>query len=61
LVATIEEVVGKRAIVDRKAMQPGDVERTYADLTRSSADLGYVPRTGLLEGVRRQWEWLRSR
>lgn len=61
LVTTIEEIVGKKAILDRKPMQPGDVERTFADLTMSSRDLGYMPRTPLREGIRRQWEWLRSR
>lgn len=61
MVATIEAVVGKKAVLDRKPMQAGDVERTYADLTRSGAELGYAPKTALLDGIRRQWEWLRSR
>ena len=55
LVRTVETVVGKAAILDRRPMQPGDVERTYADLTRSSSELGYMPRTTLEQGVRRQW------
>lgn len=60
LVRTVEAVVGKTAILDPKPMQPGDVERTYADLTRSAADLGYVPGTPLAEGVARQWDWARA-
>lgn len=55
LVRTIEEVVGKKAILDRKPMQPGDVERTFADLTRSTRDLDYRPAVSLTEGIRRQW------
>jgi UDP-glucuronate 4-epimerase len=60
LIATIEKVVGRTAVLDRLPMQPGDVERTWADLTRSSAELGYHPRTSLGEGIARQWAWMKS-
>lgn len=58
LVSTVSRVVGKPStLVPGKAM-PGDVERTFADLTRSRSELGYEPKTGLEEGIRRQWEWM---
>ncbi len=57
MVATVSRVVGREAVVDRKGSQPGDVELTFADLSRSKAELGYEPSTGFEEGVRRQWEW----
>lgn len=60
LIQTVEEVVGKKAILQRLPMQPGDVERTWADLSRSAAELGYRPTTTLLEGITRQWEWMRG-
>jgi UDP-glucuronate 4-epimerase len=60
MIATIERVVGKGAKVVRKPMQAGDVERTFADLERSRAELGYSPATKFEEGVRRQWEWMRE-
>jgi len=60
LVATIERVVGKKAKIERMPMQPGDVERTWADLTRSSSELGYRPTTSLEEGIARQWAWMRG-
>jgi UDP-glucuronate 4-epimerase len=53
-------VTGKKAKIDPKPMQPGDVERTWADLTRSTAELGYKPTTSLEEGIRRQWEWMQK-
>lgn len=59
LIARIGEVVGRTPRVRRLPMQPGDVERTYADLARSRAELGYEPRTALAEGLARQWDWLR--
>jgi UDP-glucuronate 4-epimerase len=60
LIATIENVVGEKAIIDRQPMQPGDVDRTWADLSHSRAVLGYEPSTSLKEGIARQWEWIRS-
>ncbi len=60
MIATIERVTGAKAIIDRRPAQPGDVERTFADLTRSGEELGYRPSTSFEEGVRRQWAWLQQ-
>src|SRR5690606_30708169 len=60
LIATIERVVGRKARIRRLPMQPGDVDRTWADLARSERELGYRPQTGLEEGITRQWAWMRS-
>ncbi|MGD9690593.1 MAG: NAD-dependent epimerase/dehydratase family protein [Phycisphaerales bacterium] len=61
MISTIARVVGKEAKIDRKPLQPGDVDRTFADPTRSRAELGYEPRTPFEEGVERQWAWARAR
>jgi UDP-glucuronate 4-epimerase len=60
MIATIGRVVGVEPRISQSPMRPGDVERTFADLSRSGAELGYAPRTTFEEGVRRQWEWARS-
>ena len=60
LVATIERVTGRAAERRHQPARPGDVNRTWADLTRSRAELGYAPRTSLEEGLRRQWAWMRG-
>lgn len=60
MIETIGRVVGRPPVIERAPARPGDVERTFADLSRSSAELGYVPRTGFEEGVRRQWAWMQS-
>lgn len=57
LLATIERVVGRALIIDRMPMQPGDVTRTWADLTKSSQVLGYLPHTSIETGIKSQWQW----
>lgn len=60
LVAAIEQALERPANVEHRPHRPGDVERTYADLARSRAELGYEPRTVLAEGLAAQWAWMRS-
>lgn len=61
MIASIERVVGRTAVIDRRPIPAGDVERTYADHSRSGAELGFTPRTSFEDGLRRQWEWMRPR
>ena len=53
-------VVGNPPRIRQLAMQPGDVQRTWADLTRSRAELGYEPKTSFEDGLKRQWAWTES-
>jgi UDP-glucuronate 4-epimerase len=55
MIRTIERVVGKKANLEHMGMQPGDVERTWADISRSRAELGYLPTVAFEDGVRAQW------
>jgi UDP-glucuronate 4-epimerase len=59
MIESIERVVGRKAVVERRPMQPGDVERTWADLSRSTRELGYAPSTPFLEGLEAQWREMR--
>lgn len=56
LLQTIREVTGRPLVATPGPARPGDVERTWADLTRVSRELGYRARTTLREGIARQWE-----
>lgn len=56
MVGAIGRVIGREPRIRRMPAPPGDVERTWADLTRASAELGYRPRTPFEDGLRRQWE-----
>ena len=60
LVSGLEAALGKKAILDRKPAQPGDVERTYADVSRARAELGYSPKVSLNDGLKRFAEWFRA-
>jgi len=57
LIAIIEQVTGKKAIIDRKPMQLGDVEITYANIEKSSSLLSYRPESGIHQGVSEFFEW----
>lgn len=59
MIDTIGRVVGKPPRVEPQPMQPGDVERTFADLTRSTAELGYKPMTSFEAGIEKQWAWVK--
>jgi UDP-glucuronate 4-epimerase len=60
LIGEIEKALGKKAVIERLPLQPGDVERTYADVTKARRDLGYNPNTEISDGLRRFVEWLRQ-
>ena len=57
LVESIEAVTGKKARRVHLPNQPGDVERTFADVERARAELGYAPKVGVREGLERFFAW----
>ena len=57
LVALLEDALGKRAILDRRPPQPGDVPLTCADLTKARAGLGYHPRVKIEQGIPLFIDW----
>jgi nucleoside-diphosphate-sugar epimerase len=46
--------------VERTADLRGDVAHTLADVARAKAELGYEPRTGVEDGIRRFVQWYRD-
>ena len=57
MVETIEEVLGKKAKLNKLPMQPGDVNRTCADIRHSREVIGYNPRVTFKEGIKKFIEW----
>ena len=60
LIGEIEKALGKKAVIEQLPLQPGDVERTYADVTKARRDLGYNPNTEISDGLKRFVEWFRQ-
>jgi UDP-glucuronate 4-epimerase len=59
LVALIEAATGRTAAITRKPAQPGDVQRTFADISRARTLLGYAPQVGVRDGIPRFVDWYR--
>ncbi|WPJ97311.1 GDP-mannose 4,6-dehydratase [Coraliomargarita algicola] len=60
LITMIEEATGKKAIIEQLPDQPGDVPRTYADVSKAHKLLGYAPATPIAEGIRKYVEWFKA-
>lgn len=60
LITEIEKALGKKAIREYLPPQPGDVERTYANITKASVELGYNPTTNIQTGLANFTTWLRK-
>jgi UDP-glucuronate 4-epimerase len=61
MVKTIEHVLGKKANLSFQSAQPGDVERTFANIEKAERLLGYSPKTTFEEGVHRFSVWFQSK
>ena len=60
MIKTIEEVVGKSAIIDRQSEQPGDVPQTWADVSKANKLFGYKPSTSFKDGVSQFYKWQKA-
>ena len=60
MIKTIERALGKKAIINRLPMQPGDVDRTYADISKAKKLIGYNPRISFEEGIKNFVMWYKN-
>lgn len=58
--ATIEQYMGEKAMIDMKPMQPGDVKRTMADTTLVDSLLPDRKKTEMEKGVKSVVEWYKN-
>lgn len=56
-ITAIEIKLGKVAMKVMHPMQPGDVHKTYADVTPLKTNLNYQPKTSIQEGVNNFIDW----
>jgi len=59
-IATLERLLGRKAIRNDRPMQPGDVRATYASIDRLREATGFAPHTPLAEGLARFVAWYRD-
>ena len=57
LIELVEGALGKQAIINQMPDQPGDLPRTYADVSKAGEFLGYAPATPIAEGVPKYVRW----
>lgn len=54
------EITGRKPDVRYSDRQMGDMRDTFASTENAREDLGYIPRTGVREGLTRQYRWLQD-
>jgi len=59
-IQTLENALGKKAIINYAPMQPGDVCATWADCSALERDTGFRPYTALSDGLRIFTEWYKN-
>lgn len=57
LISVIQKVTGKKADIRHRPLPPGDVNQTYADITRAKDLLGWTPQTDIRAGIKLLWAW----
>jgi UDP-glucuronate 4-epimerase len=60
LINEIEQALGKTAIRNILPMQPGDVIKTYADISKAKRLLDYNPSINIETGIKQFVEWYRE-
>lgn len=61
LIEVVGDAVGEPVPIERRPAQAGDVARTGGSIQKAHDLLGWVPTTGIAEGVAAQVEWHRAR
>ena len=60
MIELLEAALGKKAVIDRQPLQPGDVPITFADISKARAMLGYNPQVKFTEGIKLFAEWFKK-
>ena len=60
LIALIEAALGKKAVIDRQPLQPGDVPITFADISKAREKLSYNPQVKVEKGIPLFVDWFRK-
>ena len=61
VIELLEAALGRKAVIDRQPLQPGDVPVTFADITKARARLGYDPQVKIEPGIKLFIDWFRTK
>lgn len=61
LVLTIEQAIGKKAIIKHLSEQPGDVPVTFADISLAKTELDFNPKTDIKTGISYFVDWYKEK
>lgn len=57
LISTIYKVIGKEPNIKQEEMKPGDVNVTFADISKAQKLFAYNPQTSFVEGIEKFKKW----
>jgi len=57
MIKILEKHLGRNAQLNLLPIQQGDVLKTYADISKAKKELGYHPKVGIEEGLKRFVDW----
>ncbi len=60
VIATLEQALDCKAVIDHQPEKPGDMPITFADLSKAQKLLGYQPKIEFADGVREFVAWYQS-
>lgn len=60
MIDIIGKVLNIEPVINQLPMQPGDVERTYADISKAKTLIGYEPKTSFEDGIKKFVEWYKE-
>ena len=60
MINTIGQALEIKPDIEQLPMQPGDVERTYADISKAKRLIGYEPKTTFEDGIKKFVAWYKE-
>jgi nucleoside-diphosphate-sugar epimerase len=60
IIAKLETLLGKKAILEKKPFHPADMKETRADISKAARLLGWTPQVSIDDGLRQSVEWYRA-
>lgn len=61
LIELLEKNLGRKALIDRRPVQAGDVSQTFADVSKARELLNYNPQTKIEDGIKKFVQWFRQK